>query len=263
MTKRNHGLTPLMTWAEFKVKFFEQYFPQSFQHQMTTKFYQLTQEELTISQYEAYFTELSPYVPAVVADEEFKVTKFYLFRLDAEAIRQGEGSGFRMLKSITGSILGMIGPQRPQPLFQLRGFRFQVLASLAEGNETILYDWRSNAQRPFYPHRFCSIALEEMSSRIDESNGCLEVNPEMKIRYGLFANPAGYRNSAVSNSNYGFSFMVVQIMEIQQRLIGFLKEFVLDLRICFHGCAKYGDSTTSDRIFDGTLYWIVTKREFS
>ncbi|KAF6166257.1 hypothetical protein GIB67_031041 [Kingdonia uniflora] len=43
---------------------------------MTTEFYQLTQEKMTVSQYEARFTELTRYAPAVVADEESKVVKF-------------------------------------------------------------------------------------------------------------------------------------------------------------------------------------------
>ncbi|KAF6164453.1 hypothetical protein GIB67_025279 [Kingdonia uniflora] len=76
MTERNHGLMPPMTLAEFKVKFFERYFSQSFRHQMTTEFYQLTQDKMAVSQYEARFTELSRYAPAVVADEESRVVKF-------------------------------------------------------------------------------------------------------------------------------------------------------------------------------------------
>ncbi|KAF6172314.1 hypothetical protein GIB67_024936, partial [Kingdonia uniflora] len=76
MIERNHGLVPPMAWAEFKVKFFEQYFPQNFRHQMTTEFYQLIQEKMSVSQYKARFTELSRYALAVVADEESKVVKF-------------------------------------------------------------------------------------------------------------------------------------------------------------------------------------------
>ncbi|XP_058106983.1 uncharacterized protein LOC131250721 [Magnolia sinica] len=71
------------TWAGFKTKFLEKYFPRSCRNEKIAQFLKLGQGNLTVAQYEARFDELSRYVPKALEDAEYKLQKF------KEGLRQG------------------------------------------------------------------------------------------------------------------------------------------------------------------------------
>ncbi|XP_058111993.1 uncharacterized protein LOC131255313 [Magnolia sinica] len=71
------------SWAGFKTKFLEKYFPRSCRNEKIAQFLRLEQGSLTVAQYEARFDELSRYVPKALEDAEYKLQKF------KEGLRQG------------------------------------------------------------------------------------------------------------------------------------------------------------------------------
>ncbi|XP_058084024.1 uncharacterized protein LOC131231742 [Magnolia sinica] len=71
------------TWAGFKTKFLEKYFPRSCRNEKIAQFLKLEQGNLTVAQYEARFDELSRYVSKALEDAEYKLQKF------KEGLRQG------------------------------------------------------------------------------------------------------------------------------------------------------------------------------
>ncbi|XP_058099785.1 uncharacterized protein LOC131244151 [Magnolia sinica] len=64
------------TWAGFRVKFLEKYFPRSCRSAKIAQFLKLEQGNMTVAQYEAKFEELSQYMPKALKDEENKLEKF-------------------------------------------------------------------------------------------------------------------------------------------------------------------------------------------
>ncbi|XP_058101757.1 uncharacterized protein LOC131245950 [Magnolia sinica] len=64
------------TWAGFRIKFLEKYFPRSCRSKKIAQFLKLEQGSLTVAQYEVKFDELSQYVPKALEDEEYKLEKF-------------------------------------------------------------------------------------------------------------------------------------------------------------------------------------------
>lgn len=75
MVKRTTDATE-MTWDQFKVLFLAKYFPFAVLSQRRAEFMQLVQKDLTVAEYESKFTELSRFVPSLVAEEEDRVLKF-------------------------------------------------------------------------------------------------------------------------------------------------------------------------------------------
>ncbi|KAH7839539.1 hypothetical protein Vadar_005460 [Vaccinium darrowii] len=68
---------PRMGWTRFLVVFREKYIPQSIQDAKCTEFQQLKQKgQMTVSEYEAEFTNLAQYAPHMVATENMKARKF-------------------------------------------------------------------------------------------------------------------------------------------------------------------------------------------
>ncbi|XP_059629639.1 uncharacterized protein LOC132272523 [Cornus florida] len=66
-----------MTWDDFKTRFNDKYFPQSVKEKKAAEFTQLEQNnEMSVSEYERKFTELSRFAPHIVANELHKVRKF-------------------------------------------------------------------------------------------------------------------------------------------------------------------------------------------
>ena len=65
-----------MTWINFEKIFYGQYFPQTVRNAKLKEFVELTQGDLTVTQYEAKFTQLSRYAPLLVANEEDKTNRF-------------------------------------------------------------------------------------------------------------------------------------------------------------------------------------------
>ncbi|XP_059627049.1 uncharacterized protein LOC132269830 [Cornus florida] len=69
--------TTSMTWDDFKNRFNDKFFPLSVREKKATEFMQLEQNnEISISEYERKFTELSRFTPHLVANELHKVRKF-------------------------------------------------------------------------------------------------------------------------------------------------------------------------------------------
>ncbi|XP_058080652.1 uncharacterized protein LOC131228810 [Magnolia sinica] len=74
------------TWNEFKKRFNEKYFPPFYRHEKISEFLKLEQGNMTVSQYEVCFDELSRYVPKAVEDEEYKLEKFKIgLRLEIQS----------------------------------------------------------------------------------------------------------------------------------------------------------------------------------
>ncbi|KAK1394816.1 hypothetical protein POM88_013872 [Heracleum sosnowskyi] len=68
--------TEVIPWERFKKLFLDQYFPKYMQTQMELRFFELKQNELSVSEYEKKFTELSRFVPEYVDTEEKKGKRF-------------------------------------------------------------------------------------------------------------------------------------------------------------------------------------------
>ena len=66
----------LVTWDDFKREFFQQYHSAVYQDQKRREFLNLTQERMTVADYEAKFTELSRFAPVFVAEEKEKCRLF-------------------------------------------------------------------------------------------------------------------------------------------------------------------------------------------
>ena len=69
-------LKPLWLWAKFLEVFNEEYFPETIRDQKIIKFLNLMQGNLTITEYNAKFMELSRYVPHIVSTESHKARMF-------------------------------------------------------------------------------------------------------------------------------------------------------------------------------------------
>ena len=75
--KRTHVAALEMTWTEFEELFNEKYFPESIRHMKEVEFIKLTQGNMTVSQYEAKFAELSRFASHLV-DDEARMTRMFL-----------------------------------------------------------------------------------------------------------------------------------------------------------------------------------------
>ncbi|XP_058086506.1 uncharacterized protein LOC131233738 [Magnolia sinica] len=64
------------TWAGFRTKFLEKYFPRSCWSAKIAQFLKLEQGNMIVAQYEAKFDELSQYILKALEDEEYKLEKF-------------------------------------------------------------------------------------------------------------------------------------------------------------------------------------------
>ena len=63
----------ILTWTIFLDAFYEKYFPESVRDEKEVEFMGLIQENKTVLQYEAKFTELSRFAPHIVANDVRKV----------------------------------------------------------------------------------------------------------------------------------------------------------------------------------------------
>ncbi|XP_074382740.1 uncharacterized protein LOC141724478 isoform X4 [Apium graveolens] len=68
--------TNVITWERFKELFLEKYFPQFVQDQMELKFLELKQGNMSVTDYENKFEELSRYVPSYVDTDRKKAKRF-------------------------------------------------------------------------------------------------------------------------------------------------------------------------------------------
>ena len=66
----------VVTWGRFKELFLEKYFPDYMRDQMEIKFLELKQGNMSVTEYEAKFTELSRFVPTYVDTEKKKAKRF-------------------------------------------------------------------------------------------------------------------------------------------------------------------------------------------
>lgn len=74
--KKNTETDAIVTWERFKQLFLEKYFPRFMRTQMDLKFLELKQNNMSVADYEAKFTELSRFVPEFVDTEEKKANRF-------------------------------------------------------------------------------------------------------------------------------------------------------------------------------------------
>ena len=65
-----------MAWADFERHFCNQYFTRVYRQERVAEFMNLTQGNMTVTEYDAKFTELSRYARPLVADEEMRCIKF-------------------------------------------------------------------------------------------------------------------------------------------------------------------------------------------
>ena len=74
------GMEPagVVTWERFTELFLEKYFPRFMESQMELKFLELKQENMSVAEYEAKFTELSRFVPEFVNTEAKRARRFQL-----------------------------------------------------------------------------------------------------------------------------------------------------------------------------------------
>lgn len=63
-------------WDAFVDAFSKKYFPEMVRHQKEAKFLYLVWWDLSVAAYEARFTELTRFVPYVIADEPMRTRKF-------------------------------------------------------------------------------------------------------------------------------------------------------------------------------------------
>ena len=66
----------VITWDRFKELFLEKHFPRYVRNQMHIKFLELKQGSMSVTEYEAKFTELARFVPEQVDPEEKRVQRF-------------------------------------------------------------------------------------------------------------------------------------------------------------------------------------------
>ena len=59
----------VITWAEFQREFYKRWCPKVYQDERKREFIQLAQGNMTVTEYEAHFTHLSFFAPAIVANE--------------------------------------------------------------------------------------------------------------------------------------------------------------------------------------------------
>ncbi|XP_028096791.1 uncharacterized protein LOC114296667 [Camellia sinensis] len=66
----------IMMWSQFKVIFYEKYFPQCFRDRKVSEFQELKQGKMSIVEYEAKFTKLAKFAPHMVDTDYKKAQKF-------------------------------------------------------------------------------------------------------------------------------------------------------------------------------------------
>ena len=74
--KKNLEGDGVVTWERFSKLFLDKYFPKYMESQMELKFLELKQNNMSVAEYEAKFTELSRFVPNFVNTEEKRARRF-------------------------------------------------------------------------------------------------------------------------------------------------------------------------------------------
>ena len=74
--KRNLEPVGTVAWGRFTELFLDKYFPRFMETQMELKFLELKQENMTVTEYEAKFTELSRFVPEFVNTDAKRARRF-------------------------------------------------------------------------------------------------------------------------------------------------------------------------------------------
>ncbi|KAL8147950.1 hypothetical protein AgCh_005326 [Apium graveolens] len=74
--KKNMETDAIITWERFSQLFLGKYFSRFMENQMELKFLELKQNNLSVAEYEAKFTELSRFVPEFLSTEEKKARRF-------------------------------------------------------------------------------------------------------------------------------------------------------------------------------------------
>ncbi|XP_074355817.1 uncharacterized protein LOC141695473 [Apium graveolens] len=74
--KKNMESQGIVTWERFTGLFLKKYVPKFMEIQIQRKFLELKQENMSVAEYEAKFTELSRFMPQMVSTEEQKAERF-------------------------------------------------------------------------------------------------------------------------------------------------------------------------------------------
>ncbi|KAF7126331.1 hypothetical protein RHSIM_Rhsim11G0030500 [Rhododendron simsii] len=82
-----------MNWARFKEVFYEKYFPQTLKDNKCTEFITLMQgDNMTVSEYDKAFTDLSQFAPHMISTENLKARRF------EEGLKDGLREPIKMLR---------------------------------------------------------------------------------------------------------------------------------------------------------------------
>ncbi|KAJ8761995.1 hypothetical protein K2173_006597 [Erythroxylum novogranatense] len=73
---QSQAVPPVLTWRDFGELFRKKYLSRVYIQEKAREFLNLTQREMSVSEYELRFTQLSRYAPHIVANEEDKCRKF-------------------------------------------------------------------------------------------------------------------------------------------------------------------------------------------
>ncbi|MBM1124187.1 retrotransposon gag domain-containing protein, partial [Klebsiella pneumoniae] len=65
-----------LSWEDFKEVFLDEFFPDTLRERKREEFANLTQQNLTVEQYQRDFTKLSRYAPDMISSEKRKIRKF-------------------------------------------------------------------------------------------------------------------------------------------------------------------------------------------
>ncbi|KAG5536038.1 hypothetical protein RHGRI_023734 [Rhododendron griersonianum] len=81
-----------MNWTRFKEIFYEKYFPQTLKDNKCTEFINLKQGNMTVSEYDKAFTDLSQFAPHMISTENLKARRF------EEGLKDGLRKPIKMLR---------------------------------------------------------------------------------------------------------------------------------------------------------------------
>ncbi|KAG5516424.1 hypothetical protein RHGRI_037215 [Rhododendron griersonianum] len=81
-----------MNWTRFKEMFYGKYFPQTLKDNKCTEFINLKQGNMTVSEYDKAFTDLSQFAPHMISTENLKARRF------EEGLKDGLRKPIKMLR---------------------------------------------------------------------------------------------------------------------------------------------------------------------
>ncbi|XP_028059592.1 uncharacterized protein LOC114263293 [Camellia sinensis] len=99
-----------MTWNQFKEIIYEKYFPQCFEDCKVSEFEQLKQNNMSVAEYEAKFTELARFAPHMV-DTDYKKARKFEEGLNLDVFDRVEINEIEIVLREYGGVLAAISAQ--------------------------------------------------------------------------------------------------------------------------------------------------------